>query len=84
MVDCAEAESHASGIVFPEARIHHFDFHGGQLWEKQLVMLSEERKKQMRALLNDVRRARSPELQQTLWASFKELYSAASSAINYI
>ncbi|KAF9537615.1 hypothetical protein EC957_007862 [Mortierella hygrophila] len=44
----------------------------------------EKRKKQMRLLLNEVRRARSPELQQTLWTGFKELYSAALSAINYV
>ncbi|KAF8930864.1 hypothetical protein BGZ47_000346 [Haplosporangium gracile] len=29
MVDCAEAESHAMGTVFPEARIHYCDFHVG-------------------------------------------------------
>jgi hypothetical protein len=38
----------------------------------------------MRPLLNEVRRARSPELQQTLWTRFKELYSVASSVINCI
>jgi hypothetical protein len=48
------------------------------------LITQEERKKQMRPLLNEVRRARSPELQQTLWTRFKELYSAASSVINYI
>jgi hypothetical protein len=40
IVDCAEAESHAIGTVFPEIRIHYCDFHVGQLWEKQLVKFS--------------------------------------------
>lgn len=84
MVDCAEAESYAIGTVFPESRIHYCDFHVAQLWEKQLVKLSEEQKKQMRPLLNEVRRARSPKLQKTLWTRFKQLYSSSSSLINYI
>ncbi|KAK5814309.1 hypothetical protein F5H01DRAFT_22996 [Linnemannia elongata] len=84
MVDCAEAESYAIGTVFFESRIHYCDFHVAQLWEKQLVKLSEERKKQMRPLLNEVRRARSPKLQKTLWTRFKQLYSSSSSLINYI
>ncbi|KAF8945467.1 hypothetical protein BGZ47_002575 [Haplosporangium gracile] len=35
MVNCAEAESHAIGTIFPKTRIHYCDFHVGQLWEKQ-------------------------------------------------
>ncbi|KAF9080187.1 hypothetical protein BGX27_005673, partial [Mortierella sp. AM989] len=84
MVDCAEAESYAIEAVFPAARIYYCDFHVDQLWEKQLTNFSEKRRKQMRLLLNEVRRAGSPELQQTLWTKFKELYSGASSVINYI
>ncbi|OAQ22285.1 hypothetical protein K457DRAFT_1193591 [Linnemannia elongata AG-77] len=38
----------------------------------------------MRPLLNEVRRARSPKLQKTLWTRFKQLYSSSSSLINYI
>lgn len=40
MVDCAEAETHAIGVVFPESKIYYCDFHVGQLWEKHMFKFS--------------------------------------------
>ncbi|KAG0313443.1 hypothetical protein BGZ99_008890 [Dissophora globulifera] len=47
-------------------------------------MTTVQQKKSMRPLLNEVRKARTLEQQQTLWTRIKELYSAASLMIDYL